>query len=377
MLSIIKRLKPYLIITLVVLISILLLWAPFLLKTPQWFSLNIINPSFDYIYKNYDGPLYLVVAKTFYNPWLIDQLHLEINTSPYYFAAHLPLYPLAIRLFALIFGYLQSMVLTNLIFTLVLAGFFFFLIKKEGLSQKPLLLTNVFLFLPRFYVVRSIGAPESLFILLILISLYCFEKEKYLWAGVLGGLATMTKVPAILLFPAYGITLLEKFIREKKIKWQSLAILLIPLSLLAVFGLYQKQYGNFFAYLNQESLVPLVFPFSVFNFQKKWVGTAWLEEIIFYFFIYLIALIKLRHSKYRSFFYFTLVFLTALTFVQHQDISRYALPLWPLACISFNKFFTSKEFKLALLILLPAIYLYAVNYLVFNILPISNWQAFL
>ncbi len=377
MLLILKRLKPYLMIACIVLISTLLLWTPFLLKTPRWFSLNIVNPSFEYIYKNYDGPLYVVVAKTFYNPRAINQLYLELKTSPYYFAAHLPLYPLTIKLFTLVFSYLQSMVLTNLIFTLILACFFFFWVNKEKLSQKPLFLTVVFLFLPRFYIVRSIGAPESLLILLILASLYCFEKEKYLWAGVLGGLATITKVPAILLFPAYGLALGEKFIRLKKIKWQTIGLFLIPLSLLAVFGLYQKQYCNFFAYFNKESLVPLVFPFSVFNFQKIWVGTAWLEEIIFYFFVYLLALIKMRNFKYRSFFYFILVFFTALTFVQHRDIARYALPLWPLTCIAFNKFFTSKEFKLASIILFPAICLYAWNYLVFNILPISNWQAFL
>ena len=163
----------------------------------------------------------------------------------------------------------------------------------------------------------------------------------------------------------------------KKIEWRSIGIVLIPLGLIAVFLLYWVQYKDFFAFLHTGGFVPLVFPYSVFNFQKEWVGTAWLEEIIFYFFLYLLAVLKLKDSPHRSFFYFSLVFFVATTFVQHRDIARYSLPLWPLACIAFEHFFTSKNFKLAFIILLPAIYLYAWNFLLYNVMPISDWTAFL
>lgn len=375
----------YLWLLVIVLASTLLLWLPFLLKTVNWLGLAIGNSNFQYILKNYDGPLYIIVAKTFYNPLFINNLGLELYLSPLYFSAHLPFYPLIIRIFAYGFGYLNSMIFSNIFATILLASFFLFLLKKFSLSSRPLLLTSVFLFLPRFLIVRSIGAPESLFLLLILLSLYFFEKEKYWLAGLLGALATLTKIPGLLLFLAYLLALVEKFINPpsaswrsgKKINWQALGIFLIPFSVLGLFAFYQQQYGNFLAYFNNESFVPLVFPFSVFNFQKEWVGTAWLEEIIFYFFLYLLTVINLYKSKYRSFFYFTLVFFVATTFVQHRDISRYSLPLWPFACIALEKFFTSKKFLIAFIILLPAIYLYAWNYLVFNLLPISNWQAFL
>ena len=93
--------------------------------------------------------------------------------------------------------------------------------------------------------------------------------------------------------------------------------------------------------------------------------------------MYGLALINLKNSKYRSFFYFGLVFFTATLFVQHRDISRYSLPLWPLAVIAFEKFFTSKKFLIILVILLPAIFLYAWNMLLYNVMPISDWSAFL
>ncbi|HRN69606.1 MAG TPA: hypothetical protein PLS49_00320, partial [Candidatus Woesebacteria bacterium] len=136
-------------------------------------------------------------------------------------------------------------------------------------------------------------------------------------------------------------------------------------------------YGNFFAYFNTGGVVPMPYPFSAFNFQAIWVETGWLEDIIFYFVLYLFTIIQLKDATYRSFFYFSLVFFIGAIFVQHRDLSRYMLPLWPFACIAFEKTFTSKKFFIVLLILLPAIYLYAVNFMLFNILPISDWQAFL
>lgn len=334
-----------------------------------------------YIYKHYDGPLYIIPAKSFYDPNTIANLKLEIPVDANYFAAHLPLYPIFIRLFSGLFGYLKSMIFVNLLFTVLLAFVFYHILKYFKLAQNPFLLTIVFLFLPRFLVIRSIGAPESLFIFLIVLSLFFFEKKNYLLAGLFGGLSVMTKTPGILLFPAYTLVILERagWLRLKSIKfdWRLGYLLLIPLGLLSVFGLYWLQYGNFFAYFNSGDNIHLVAPFSVFNFQKTWVGTAWLEEIIFYFFLYLLTVISLKDIKHRSFFYFGLVFFIATIFVQHRDIARYSLPLWPLACIAFGNYFTSKKFLLAFLLLLSGIYLYAWNFLVYNVMPIGDWRPFL
>ncbi|EKE14290.1 MAG: hypothetical protein ACD_12C00589G0001 [uncultured bacterium] len=273
--------------------------------------------------------------------------------------------------------YLKSMVGVNLLATIGLVLFFYYLLKKFKLTNNPLLLASVFLFLPRFLVVRSVGAPESLFMLLILLSFFFFEKTQFWLAGLFGGLATMTKAPGMLLFAGYGLVFIERLIKTRKIDWNWFGILLIPLGLLGVFGLYQIQYGDFLAYFHSGDNIHLVFPYSVFNFQKTWVGTAWLEEIIFYYFIYGLAIINLKDSKYRSFFYFGLVFFVATLFIQHRDISRYSLPLWPLTVISFEKFFTSKKFLIIFLILLPAIFLFAWNFLNYNVMPISDWAPFL
>ena len=377
-----RRIYSYLILTSIVLISSLVLWSPFILKTTNLLGIKINEPGFLTIYKHYDGPLYVVPAKTFYNPKAIKNLHLEMTSPTKYFAAHLPLYPALIRLMSLInptgnLRYLKSMVLVNVLATIGLVLFFYYLLKKFKLTKNPLVLASVLLFLPRFLVVRSVGAPESFFILMILVSLFFFEKDKFWLAGLFGGLATMTKTPGLLLFGAYGLVFIERLLKDKKINWNWLGILLIPVGLLGVFGIYAVQYKDFLAYFHSGDNIHLVFPYSVFNFQKTWVGTAWLEEIIFYYFMYGLSVIYLKDSKYRSFFYFGLVFFTATLFVQHRDISRYSLPLWPLALIAFEKFFTSKRFLLILIILLPAVFLYAWNLLLYNVMPISDWAAFL
>lgn len=381
---IMRRIYPYFTLILIIFLSTLILWLPFLLKSPNWLGLKIDKSSLEYIYKHYDGPLYVIPAKTLYDP---SQLKTVDNGSivsqpAKYFAAHLPLYPILIRAVREIgvFGqlrYLKSMISVNLLATVGLACLFYFILKKFKITKNPWLLTVVMLFLPRFLVIRSVGAPESLFMLLIFGSLYFFETEKYWASGLLGGLATMTKSPGILLFAGYLLVFIEKLIKKKKTNWQWFGILMIPLGLLAVFLIYWRQMGDFFAYFHSGDNIHLVFPFAVFNFQKPWVGTAWLEDVIFYFFMYGLAIINLKDSKYRSFFYFGLVFFIATIFVQHRDINRYSLALWPLALITFEKFFTSRKFLIIFVIMLFAIYLYGWNFLDYNVMPIADWRPFL
>jgi Gpi18-like mannosyltransferase len=370
-----KRIIPYCTLLLIVLTSTILAWAPFILKG-----------EFSTIYKHFDGPLYIIPAKTAYNPEVFKTINREptLPQNPLYYAAHLPLYPFFIYVGSFFVGYLKSMIGITLISTIVLSWFFYYLLKKFSVTKYPLILTSVFLFLPRFLVVRTVGSPEPLFMVLILGSLLFFEKRNYFLAGLLGGLATMTKSPGILLFPAYFLVLMEMLVfpkkhesLTKKFNFEYLYLFLIPLGLLTVFGIYAIQFKDFFAYFHSGDNIHLAYPYAVFNTSSSWVGTAWLEDILFYFALYIATIITLWSSKQRSFFYFGLVFLSATLFVQHRDISRYSLPLWPLACIAFEHVFTSKKAVWVSVILITGIYMYAWNFLGSNVMPISEWLPFL
>lgn len=352
------------------------------MRADSWFGLKMKNSSMLYIYSHYDGPLYIVPAKTFYDPVKIMNLKLNMTAPEKYFAAHLPLYPVLIRIVKEVgifgsMGYLKSMIGVNLLATVCLSLFFYYLLSRLKLTKSPLLLSIIFLFLPRFLVIRSVGAPESLFLLLILGSLFYFEKKNFFLAGVLGGLATMTKSPGLLLFVAYGLAICESWFKEKTFNRDWLWLGLIPVGLLFVFGFYNIQFKDFFAYFHSGDNLHLVFPYSVFNFQKPWVGTAWLEDVLFYFFLYGLTVVSLKNIKYRGFYFFALTFFVATILIQHRDIARYSLPLWPMALIAYEKFFTSKNFLVIFLILLPAIYLYAWNFSAYNIMPIADWRPFL
>ena len=231
-----RRIIPYCTLLLVVLTSTVIAWAPF-----------IMNGQFSTIYKHFDGPLYIIPAKTAYSPAAFKIIDREptLPHNPLYYAAHLPLYPFFIYLGSFAVGFLKSMVVVTIVSTIFLAWFFYYCLKKLNITKHPLILTSFLLFLPRFLVVRSVGSPEPLFLLLIIGSLFFFEKKDYVLAGLFGGLASMTKTPGVLLFPAYILVLIEQYVIPAKagiqtkifnLKW--LFLLLIPLCLLAVFGLY-------------------------------------------------------------------------------------------------------------------------------------------
>jgi len=375
------KLKPYVFLAIIVLLSTFILWLPFLLKSNNWLGLKINNPGFQTIVQNFDGPLYVIPAKTLYNVDKISPpgqgLIVALPITSEYFAAHLPAYPILIRAFSPIFGYLKSMLVVNITFTILLVWLFYYLLTKYKIKN-PFILSVIFLFLPRFLVVRSVGAPESVFILFILMSIYFFDKKKYLLAGIFGGLSVMTKTPGIILFGTYSIILFLNFLKTRRFDLKSLWLLLIPLSLITVFLFYFVKYGDFFVYFHTGGVVPMPYPFSAFNFQKVWVGTAWLDDLIFYFAMYGLTVYYLYKSKFKTIFYFALLFFISLLFIQHRDIARYSLPLWPLTVIAFNKFFSSKAFLIIFfVIILPASIFYSWNFLLFNIMPIGDWAPYL
>lgn len=372
---------PYFAVFLATVISTLILWLPFILRLENINGIKTGKLDFYSLAKNWDGPLYIIVAKTFYhqNDPVLKKDVLGLN--PKYFAAHLPLYPLTIKTLSALAGYPRASLFSTLIASVFFFCFFYYFVEKLKLSKYPLVLTLVLMFItPRFFVVRSIGSPEPLFMLLVLLSVYFFINKRYFFSGLIGGLAAMTKTPAMLLFGAYLLFIGKQYLETRKFDRRLCWLLLIPFGLILVFTLYQIQYGDFLAYFKSGDNLHLVFPpFSVFNFQKTWVGTGWLEEIIFLYFFFSLATFKLwgETDVRRIFFYFMFLFFISITLVQHHDISRYALPMLPFAAISYEKFFTSKKFLLALLILLPAIYFYAWNFMLTNSAPITDWGPFL
>ncbi len=383
-----KTWRDLLFIALICCVSTFLVWLPFFLKLNSFWKIPLPAEGMATIMKNFDGLYYVVVAKSLYRPEIIESLF-SFPLSPIYYTAHFPLYPLLIRFFSPFFGYLWGMLSVNLLASVLSAIIFYLFVKEFKYSKSPFWLTLIFLFLPaRWLVVRSVGSPEPLFILLILASFYFFKKKNYWLAGILGGLAQLTKPPGILLFVAYIISLFwEKREEIKKSFFSSIIQLVkkafplsfILLSLFLLFVYYHFTYHDFWAYFHSgENVHPILWPpFLVFNSSAQWVGNFWLEDIIYIFLLGALGTTFLFQQKRYDLAFFTAIFLLATFFVAHRDISRYNLPLLPLLIIGFEPILVRKEFKVAFWVIILPIFLYAINFIANNTLPLADWSPFL
>jgi hypothetical protein len=378
------------------LLPTLLLWLPFILRLEEVWSIPLSREGMATVIANYDGPLYLVVAKTMYNLQSIQE-QFSFPLPVEYYAAHFPMFPFLIRIVGEFlhlvsgssFGYPWAMLIVTLL-TSIFSIYYFYKLAEQNVGKKDALwLTLVFsLFPARWLIVRSVGSPEPLFIGAIIASIYHFKNENYWRAGMWGVVAQLTKSPGILLFVAYGLALFFPKFKQlasfttgnwfKSFKLRTLPVILIPLALLGVFIFYAFAFQDPLAYFNSGDNIHLLFPpFQIFDFSQSWVGTFWLEEVIFVYLFGLVGAISLFKQKQRVMAWFVTVFFTSLIFVSHRDIMRYALPIVPFLIIAFANLITQKEFKWAFAILIIPIYLFSLAYITNNVMPISDWAPFL
>lgn len=391
-----KTYRDILIIIFSTILLAFLVWLPYLLRLPNFFGLDF-SQGFDTIYRNYDGIEYIVIAKTLYDPVQISALPQSLAAG--YYAAHFPGYSLLILALSPFLGFLKSMIFVSLTATAASAVIFYFLVKNFKLTSQPLYLSLLFLVLPaRWLIIHSVGSSEPIFIFFTLLSFYfllSFEKTKRwidVWLlAIFGSLALLTRPPGILIFIALGIyvlifktnflSLFKKPNPEALSIFQVLKIyfplLLMPLSLIAIFYWYQVSYNDFFAYFHSGDNIHLGFPpFQIFNKAQYWVGDIWLEDVIYIYILGFLAGLLLIKQGLKSLGIFVLTFMVASILIAHRDISRYIAPIYPFAIIAFQKVLISKEFKIVLAIVLLGIYLYSQNFLLNNTAPIPNIKLF-
>lgn len=248
------------------------------------------------------------------------------------------------------------------------------------LSKNPLWFCLVFLVLPaRWVALRSVGSPEPWFLLFIISSIYYFRKEKYWVAGLFGVLAQLTKSPAIILLGSYGIFALVESIKFRKIQFKYLPLLIQAVAIFVLFWFFGNRTGDFWAYFNSGDNIHLFWPpFSVFTpIGQHWVGSFWLEDVIWTWLIFGVGIMKLFKKKMKVETYFAGLFFLSTLFVAHRDISRYIVPIAPFVLIGWDKLIQKKEFKIVLGILLIPILLFSWNFLLNNMAPISDWTPYL
>ena len=340
--------------------------------------------SLDNVFRYWDGPLYLIVAETFYNtssPAISTFSHL----SPEYYAAHFPGYPATIRFFSYIFGYPVGMLDATIVATSLAIWVFYLLLRDLGLSRnKALWLGTVFIFLPpRWLIYHSVGASEPLFILSFISFILFFRRQQYWLAGLAGVVAVLTRSPGILLLGVFLLIVAWRYYKAspRPSLWTVTRRQLLPMAPFAaapllLFGLFQIQYGDFFAYFHSGDNIHLTgAPFA--SIWPSIVGYNWSEATLWVYLLHAIGILLLWNHGRRDLALFAGALYVPLIFVAHHDLVRYMLPIFPLMLIAFERLISAKEFRLAMLLIVPAIYIYTWSGVQTNLAPAGEMDQLL
>lgn len=385
-----KTIRDLLILGFLTLFCTGLVWLPHIFRLGNFYGMDF-SRGMATIYRNYDGIEYVIIAKTFYNPRLLSVIPQSLTAA--YYASHFPGYSLVILIFAPFMGFLRSMLFTSLLFTLLSIASFYLMVQHFKLTRQPLWLATLFLILPaRWLVVHSVGSSEPMFISFTILTLFLFMKfeqtNRIIWiilAGLSGVLLQLARPPAILLFVALFLYVHWTFFQQIKTDFKSaflkhlrfFPLAFIPLTLLSIFRYFQLSLGDFWAYFHSGDNIHLTLPpFLVFNQSQSWVGTIWLEDVIYIYILGLLAGLLLFKQKLYLLSFFVLIYLLAVISVAHRDIARYSLPIFPFVLIAYEKILITREFKIVFAVVALAIYLYAQNFILGNTAPIPNIEVF-
>ena len=340
--------RPEILVVLAAVGGSLLVYLPFLGKMET-------------VYRFWDGPNYLTVARTLYEIRPDNPL-LRYVYTPSYFLTHLPLYPLLVRAFSFL-GYQPALLFVSVVATAIAGCLFFRLARDVWQSPSPLFLTILMLFVPpRWLLYRSTGATEGLYLALALASLYFFERERHGRASLFAALAAVTRITGLVFLPAYAIVLIWRK------QWRSLGWLaLIPSGLLAYFLFCAVRYGNFFAYFapHGEKLAMFrPFGFLPVLFQKGEYHQA--EFHVLLALVYAVGISRLK--RYPTIFWYCVFAFLLLVCVSTEDWSRYFLAMAPFAIvIAFREILDAKPMRWILSFYVPLALYYA-----WNVIPLNG-----
>lgn len=311
-----------------------------------------IAPTFRY----WDGPEYVVIANNFYDP---NEPLLRISDfgehSKYYWGAHFPGFSVALMLAKPLVGWLWSPLVVNFLAATVFAWFFYLLVRDFNYARHPVWLALVALVLPvRWIIYHNVGGSEPLFMMFELMAVYWFKKEKYWLAGLAGFGAVFTRPPGMFLWAGIMLFLLfEAAIKTwnrhglsvpkllSLFNWRAFwPLLLMPLGLVVVFGIYGWRYGDFLAYFkiteNVTHLDPVPFPTLL-------TGMFESPALIFTYVLETAGLVFLWRQRRFDIFWIGLGQFFYTLFLVHSDVLRYSIPFFALiVLIPFAEYFSGK-----------------------------------
>lgn len=374
---------------LIALVSLAIMWLPFAFKISSFWGIDFAKRSMQTIVSNFDGINFLIIAKTHYNPGLIEVDFPSIlsGRENLYFSAHYPGFPILVGFFDLFMSgpsaLLATIVFSNVLLVWALFEFFNLFSKNHRFT---VFLCAIALFFPaRMLSMRIVGSNESLFIFFVLTSLIANYKQKHTTSAIMGAMAVITRSPGILLFAAYIINPIFTSVKSGKVLWKSiLPYLAIPISLLSLWAFYGIIFGDFLTYFKVGGNINIYLPpFSIFGSHFDWVSGMWLEDIIYTYIFYIVGIFLFfknwisQDDNLTVIGYFAGIYTTMILFVVHRDIARYFLPIAPIIIAGYSSFLQSKYVKYLLISMMIPIALYSWNFILNNVQPVMDWSKLL
>lgn len=191
------------------------------------------------IWNLWDAPRYLNIAEFGYQATGEDKVNI----------AFYPLYPFLVRCVEVItHNYVVSAFLVSAIASVAAA---IFLEKLVLLDYSPKIArASVFFLLifPTSYFLH-IGYTESLFLALSIGCLLAARTNRWRWVGLLGGLATMTRINGMVLVPALLAEVVQQYRSSRRFNASWLWIIVVPSGLIVYLLCNLWVYGDAFKFL--------------------------------------------------------------------------------------------------------------------------------
>lgn len=189
-------------------------------------------------------------------PWAnfdgIHYLGIAANGYRQYLEAFFPLYPLVIRWGADLTTF--SLETTALVFSHAAAvvGVVLFYVLNLKINHKASLWPTLLLLLfPTSFFFAAVY-PTSLYLALAGACLWCIEKRRWWWAGILGAAASATHIFGVYLIFVAAIELLQS--RKKNSVQDAFAISLMPLGLVGYMAYLWKSVGDPLAFFHEQPI---------------------------------------------------------------------------------------------------------------------------
>ncbi len=203
----------------------------------------------------YDGDWFIAIAKYGYSG-LTAGLKLDPSTNIYIGTAFFPLYPALIRIFSYPFfgNYEAAALFVNWAATLGFLIYLFKLVKLESHdSGHDAFRTCLFVLLFPTAIFLALGYSEAVFLLAATASFYHARRSSWIWAGIWGALACLSRIVGLVVLAAVVLEALRQSgWKLSRLRPRMAALALIPLGFVAYLAFLQIRFDNMLVFLKAQ-----------------------------------------------------------------------------------------------------------------------------